>query len=111
MKRSEVRPLQSRTLVIALALLLGCDSKSTTEGAPAAASSSDPSAPGAKPSAKPKPKFPPQARRNSAPAGIEQSALAVGRPAPPLEGIDSTIGSWSRSREGFTVLVFYRGHW
>jgi hypothetical protein len=55
-------------------------------------------------------KFPPEARRNSAPEGIAETALAVGAKAPALEGVASTTGPWTRANE-VTALVFYRGDW
>ncbi len=57
-----------------------------------------------------KSKAPAQARRNSAPKGIDASALAVGAVAPALNKIPTTRGEWSRG-EKTTVLVFFRGHW
>lgn len=57
-----------------------------------------------------KPKMPPQARRNSPPEGLDGSALAVGSPAPPMDKLPSTQGTWSRGA-GPTIVVFYRGFW
>ena len=53
--------------------------------------------------------FPPQARRNTAPAAIEK-ALKAGAMAPQLSDIEATSGKWSLG-EKTTVLVFFRGHW
>lgn len=55
-------------------------------------------------------KFPPEARRNSAPEGIADTALAVGAMAPALEAVPSTAGAWTRGAD-LTVLVIYRGDW
>jgi hypothetical protein len=54
--------------------------------------------------------MPPEARRNSAPAGIDASALKVGQKVPELANVPSTKGAWSRG-DRVTALVFYRGHW
>jgi hypothetical protein len=86
-------------------VLSGCDTKkqSAADGATSATVPS-PSA------SKSKSKFPPEARRNSAPRGIADRALAVGGTAPVLKNLPSTTGTWSRG-ERVTALVFYRGHW
>lgn len=106
--------LKCAALVVCAA---ACDSK---EGAPAEAPESQPKV--ASPATPPtsgasakaeKPKkspFPPEARRDSPPKAIAETALKVGAMAPALEKLASTSGEWSRG-EKVTVLVFYRGFW
>ncbi|MBK7585614.1 MAG: hypothetical protein IPI67_36195 [Myxococcales bacterium] len=85
--------------------VLGCESKQRVAPGAGSATTATP-----RPSAEGKLRFPPEARRDSPPKGIAESALAVGKPAPALEGLASTSGSWSRASK-VTALVFYRGHW
>jgi hypothetical protein len=86
----------------------GCEPKRSADGQRASASPSSLAAPSA--SAVAKSPFPPEARRDSPPKAIAESALALGRVAPPLAGLPSTAGTWSRASK-VTALVFYRGHW
>lgn len=88
--------------------VLGCESKQRV--APGAGSATASATATPRPSAEGKLRFPPEARRDSPPKGIAESALAVGKTAPALEGLASTSGSWSRASK-VTALVFYRGHW
>lgn len=53
--------------------------------------------------------FPPEARRKTAPAGLE-GALPVGAVAPQLS-IAMTDGTSASLRGGHTALIFYRGRW
>ncbi len=99
--------------IAACALTIGCkdkvEPKPATTSSAVAVNSAEKSAKSV--TAKPKKSvFPPQARRNSAPKGLTESALAVGKEAPKLEAVPATTGKWTRG-EKTTVLVFYRGHW
>ncbi len=107
---------RTSALLLSAFALIGCDDKKpASEPAPAAVAPAASAASAAAPlsvtgSAPKKSKFPPEARRNSAPKGIAESALVVGKPAPALQQLASSAGLWSRS-DKVTVLVFYRGHW
>lgn len=84
----------------------GCESKRRAHESTLSAAPSSSVAP----KAAAKSPFPPEARRDSPPKGIAESAFALGKKAPDLAGLASTAGNWSRA-EKVTVVVFYRGHW
>lgn len=101
-----------RALGVVLMLLMGCNNPSPSpadETPPAKSADVSASRPASSAQTAKKAKFPPEARRNSAPAGIAD-ALQAGATAPAMKAITATTGSWSLG-EKTTVLVFYRGHW
>ncbi|HMR10184.1 MAG TPA: hypothetical protein PKA88_30620, partial [Polyangiaceae bacterium] len=89
-------PLRRTSLALLLSAfaLIGCDDKKpASEPAPAAVTPvASAASAAARPSAAEKSKFPPEARRNSAPKGIAESALVVGKPAPALQQLASSAG-------------------
>lgn len=58
--------------------------------------------------------FPPAARRDSPPPGIDGRLIALGKLASPIALATSGGDRWSLEeavKNGPVVLVFYRGHW
>ena len=94
-----------RLALLALLIVTGCASKKD-EPTPAAGSGSAYEAMGKKPA---------NARRPTAPPGIEAKALAVGAKAPAIELSDPTGATWrladALGKHARVMLVFYRGDW
>lgn len=92
--------------LLLIALLAACSSKSEPPSTQASGSGSAYQSSGKKPA---------NARRPTAPPGIEAKALAVGAKAPPIEVKDATGAPWrladALSKHARVMLVFYRGDW
>lgn len=100
-----------RRLLLAAALVVaGCSSKKDAPPTPGPASGS-----AAGSAYEALGKKPANARRPTAPPGIEARALAVGTKAPQIEVVDATGAPWrladALGKHARVMLVFYRGDW